>query len=281
MPIISNWDRWRLHRYRLICSPKMPSWKQLNWKPRVMQDWDDEAYASILDDESEEVAAEPAVFSDLPQIGDQTARFSPPSFQSAQLPSPDSEVDDILEGTGPPAPHLRAKRITAVAGEATEAAQPDFPIHPVLGLEVSSILKAAADRLASGSISPRSATPSNKELEARLALFTSYRNYQECYPCPVSCRLNAYCHSGDRWIRTKRAYRTVKPLARRRRPGRCHRPEIRSNPGHEPARQRRYGGCRSNFRSGPSAEDYDCLVLPGGVANPDACAPDRDAPSIL
>ena len=112
--------------------------------------WDDD-YNSLLDDETEEVAAEPVSFADLPQIEhSDPAIFAPPSAQTAQLPSPDTEIDDILEGL------VRPRRIVAGANKAIDSAmtalaeaEPEFPVHPVLGREVSAILKSAADRLAS------------------------------------------------------------------------------------------------------------------------------------
>ena len=113
--------------------------------------WEDE-FTSLLDNEDEGVAAEPAVFTDLPQIEyNQPMEFvTPQAGAAAQLPSPDTEIDDVLEGL------IRPRRLAPKSEKIADIIEPetpialDFAIHPALGQEVSMILKSAADRLASG-----------------------------------------------------------------------------------------------------------------------------------
>jgi intracellular multiplication protein IcmO len=116
------------------------------------ESWDDD-YAALLDDESEGISAEPASFAEMPHIDafigppDETRQPIAVTPAQPQLPSPDTEVDDVLEGLV--RPRRMTRRDKAVA-EAPPQVDPDLVVHPGLGPEVSAILKSAADRLAAG-----------------------------------------------------------------------------------------------------------------------------------
>ncbi len=121
-----------------LCAYMRPEEPELEASDESM----DEDFVVALDDDGS-APVEIATMPEMPSMEAETV-----VVPAAQLPSPDREMDDALEGLVRPSYSASGEDI--IVDKPAMPVDPGFPVHPSLGLEVSVILKSAADRLAAG-----------------------------------------------------------------------------------------------------------------------------------